>query len=506
MPRFALACGFALLTFLASPVSAQMTTERVASGLNDPVYVTAPAGDTERLFIVEQPGRIKILKGGTVLARPFLDITSRVNNQFNEQGLLGLAFHPAYDTNGFFYVYYIGSSGAGISRIRRFSVSADPDSAVESSIFTIMNVTQPFTNHNGGHIEFGPDGLMYVGLGDGGSGNDPLNNGQNPLTLLAKMLRIDVDGDDFPGDASRNYAIPADNPYVGNAGVLDEIWALGMRNPYRWSFDAANGDLYIADVGQECWEEIDYQPAASSGGENYGWKITEGTHCFNNPFNCNEPDTCSAGLVDPIREYNHGTDGFSCSVTGGYVYRGSAIPNMQGHYFYADFCSDQIYTFRYDGSVQELRNRTAELDPPGGLSIQSISGFGEDGLGELYIVELSASNGEVFKIIPDPTASDVTAPIGAPTALTLSAAGPNPFTEATHFDLSLARRTDVEVSVFTAAGRLVRHLHQGPADEGTLPVSWNGRDARGTALPSGVYFIRAEADGIVSTRRVTLLR
>jgi glucose/arabinose dehydrogenase len=492
----------------AAPAVAQMTTERVASGLRDPVYVTAPAGDTERLFIVEQNGIIKILKNGTVLARPFLDIQARVNNGGTEQGLLGLAFHPDYANNGFFYVYFVGGTGAGISRIRRFSVSSDPDSAVDASIFNILQFNQPFTNHNGGQIEFGPDGYLYFGSGDGGGANDPAGNGQNGMTLLGKMLRIDVDGDDFPADDQKNYAIPSDNPFVGDPNVLDEIWARGMRNPYRWSFDALTGDMYIGDVGQECWEEIDFQPATSTGGENYGWRITEGTHCFNpnNPFNCNQPQTCSAGLVDPIREYNHASDGFSCSVTGGYVYRGNAIPWMQGHYFYADFCSDQIYTFRYDGvSVQNLQNRTAELDPAGALSIANISGFGEDGVGELYIVELNATNGEVFKIIRDP-ASGSTIPEPRPGSMRLGAGKPNPFTEATLLELVLGRRLDVDVSVYGADGRLVRRLHEGPADEGAHPVSWNGRDAEGQALPAGVYFVRAVAGGAVSTQRVTLLR
>jgi glucose/arabinose dehydrogenase len=496
------------MTFLlAAPALGQMTTQRVASGLLDPVYVTAPAGDAERLFIVEQNGVIKILKNGTVLARPFLDIQHRVNNGGTEQGCLGLAFHPDYATNGYLYVYFIGGTGAGVSRIRRFTVSTDPDSAVDASIHNILQFNQPFTNHNGGQIAFGPDGYLYFGSGDGGSANDPNGNGQNGMTLLGKMLRIDVDGDDFPLDDAKNYAIPPDNPFVSDPNVLDEIWARGMRNPYRWSFDSATGDMYIGDVGQECWEEIDFQPASSTGGENYGWRITEGTHCFvpSNPFNCNQPQTCSAGLVNPIREYNHASDGFSCSVTGGYVYRGSAIPSMQGHYFYADFCSDQIYTFRYNGSVQDLQNRTTQLDPPGALSIANISAFGQDGLGELYIVELHASNGEVFKIIPDP-ASGSAIPDVRPTPLRLGAGTPNPFTEVTSLEFVLQRRADVDVSVYGADGRLVRRLHEGPAEEGAHALAWNGRAADGSPLPAGVYFVRAEAEGVVSTQRVTLIR
>ncbi|MGH2571066.1 MAG: FlgD immunoglobulin-like domain containing protein, partial [bacterium] len=232
---------------------------------------------------------------------------------------------------------------------------------------------------------------------------------------------------------------------------------------------------------------------------------TEGTHCFQNPFNCAAPQTCSAGLVDPIHEYNHAANGFSCSVTGGYVYRGGLLPSMQGHYFFADFCSDQIYTFRYDGAVQDLTNRTVELDPAGALTIANISGFGVDGAGELYIVELNPSNGEVFKIVPNPP-SDSTIPPVRSTPLRLGAGTPNPFTEVTSLQFVLERKADVDVSVYGADGRLVRRLHEGPAEEGTHPIAWNGRDAEGSPLPAGVYFVRAEADGSVSTQRVTLLR
>jgi len=228
MPRLALACALALLTFplLCSPAASQsMTTERVASGLRDPVYVTAPEGDPDRLFIVEQNGVIRILKNGSLLPTPFLDIQSRVNNTFTEQGLLGLAFHPDYDQNGYFFVYYIGGSSAGVSRLRRFTVSANPDVADDTTLYTILNIPQPFTNHNGGQIEFGPDGYLYVGMGDGGSANDPQGNGQNPLTLLGKMLRIDVDNDDFPTDVNRNYAIPPTNPFLGNPATKNATLA-----------------------------------------------------------------------------------------------------------------------------------------------------------------------------------------------------------------------------------------------------------------------------------------
>ncbi len=370
-----------------------LTTVRVASGLTRPLFVTAPPGDTDRLFIVEQgsagSAAIKILDlaTGDVLATPFFSISGITTG--GERGLLGLAFHPNYADNGLLFINY--TDGSGDTQVERLSVSEDPNVADPGSAVTVFAVDQPYSNHNGGWMAFGPDGYLYISLGDGGSGGDPGNRAQDITDqLLGKMLRIDVDADDWPGDPNRNYGIPADNPFVGITGD-DEIWAYGLRNAWRCAFDRETGDLYIADVGQSAWEEINFQPAGSPGGDNYGWRCYEGNSEYNTT-GCDSPDT----MVFPIYEYSHD---IGCSITGGMVYRGGEICDVQGTYFFADYCSDQIWSFRYDGNeITEFQERTAELTPDVG-SIGSIVSFGEDAAGELYICDLFG--GEVFKIVPD---------------------------------------------------------------------------------------------------------
>ncbi len=396
--RWLLVAG--LVAALGSPAWAAVRTVRFVAGLARPVFVTSPPGDTERIFILEQHmGRIRIVKSGTLLGTPFLTVSGLTTG--NEQGLLGLAFHPDYANNRKLYVYYTTTGGgtAGRSVVAEYLASAgNPDLADAGSARQILSFNQPQSNHNAGWIAFGPDGYLYVASGDGGGGGDTgtghtsgTGNAQDITNnLLGKMLRIDVNGDDFPADAQRNYAIPPSNPFVGITGD-DELWAYGLRNPWRCSFDRANGDLYIADVGQTQWEEVNYQPAASPGGENYGWRLKEGLHCYNPSTGCDP-----GGLTDPVHEYSHAQ---GCSVTGGIVYRGS-IPEIQGTYFFADYCSAQIWSFRIaGGAVSEFQNRTAELAPVDGFSIASIGSFGEDAAGEMYICDLSG--GEVFKVVPD---------------------------------------------------------------------------------------------------------
>ena len=383
----ALAICVAVIGFPFLSKATDLSTIRVASGLTSPVFVTAPTGDNERIFIIEQPGRIRILRDGAVLPAPFLDIVSRVSYG-GERGLLGLAFHPQFADNGYFYVDYTNVSGNTV--IARYNLTADADVADPMSEVILKTINQDFSNHNGGMLAFGPvDHYLYIGMGDGGSGGDPNERAQDDGQLLGKLLRLDV-------DAPPDY-IPADNPFVGPGNPLDEIWAKGMRNPWRFSFDRLTHDLFIADVGQSNWEEIDFQPASSTGGENYGWNTYEGNHCYDSPCD-------PTGLVFPFYEYSHGGDPFRCSITGGYVYRGGLIPDLQGTYFFADYCSSQIWSFRYNaGDTSEFRDRTAELDPGGGLSIGSISSFGEDAPGEIYICD--HDGGEVFKIVPaDPGA------------------------------------------------------------------------------------------------------
>jgi glucose/arabinose dehydrogenase len=400
--------GFCLLVGATASAETALTTERVAAGLSSPVFVTAPPADTVRLFIVEKPGVIKILDldSGTVNATPFLDIDSLVgggNPGGDERGLLGLAFAPDYATSGRFYVFYTNTAFDTV--LARYEVSADPDVADPASAEVLLVIDQPEFNHNGGWIAFGPDGYLYLASGDGGSSCDPDENAQNINNLLGVLLRLDV-------SVPSGYAIPIDNPFIGVSGD-DEIWAYGLRNPWRNAFDRVTSELYIADVGQGAWEEINIQPAASSGAENYGWDCREGMHCATDS-NCPAGDVgCDCNdpfLTDPAWDYARGGSPFRCAITGGYVYRGCAIPDLRGAYFYADYCSDQIWSFRHiDGAVTDLTERTTALAPGGGLDIDRIVSFGEDARGELYIIDLgNGSNGEVYRVI-------AAGPVDAPT-------------------------------------------------------------------------------------------
>lgn len=350
------------------PLPAALALQPVAQGLSSPLALTTPNGDA-RLFIVEQIGRIRVVKNGALLTDPYLDIQSKLTSG-GERGLLGLAFHPDFASNGFFYVNYTDLQGN--TKVERYHATPSADVADASSAFPILSVVQPYANHNGGNLVFGTDGMLYIGMGDGGSGGDPQGNGQNRATLLGKLLRIDVDG-------GSPYAIPASNPFVGQTNARGEIWALGLRNPWRFSFDRQAGLLYIADVGQNAWEEVNVVPA-SRAGVNYGWVTMEGKHCYN-ASSCTQ-----TGLELPALEYDHGN---GCSITGGFVYRGSAIQAIRGHYFYSDYCSGFLKSFRYSGGAV-TQERTWDVSPGSVLS------FGEDAQGELYVL---SANGTVYRII-----------------------------------------------------------------------------------------------------------
>lgn len=351
---------------------------QVATGLSTPVVITNAGDGSNRLFIVEKLGRIRIVENGTLLATPFLDIDSIVNSSSNEQGLLGLAFHPNYAVDGFFYVNYI--DGGGDTVVSRFSVSAgDPNVADPASEFELLTADQPYSNHNGGQIEFGPDGFLYIALGDGGSGGDPGDRSQDLQELLGKLLRIDVDTPSPP----LAYSIPADNPFVGVPGAAEEIWAYGLRNPWRFSFDRLTGDIFIGDVGQGDWEEIDYQPASSSGGENWGWRCYEGTH----PYNLTG---CGPiGNYDmPAIEYSSGNLTNHCSVTGGYRYRGSLVPGLSGAYIFGDYCSGVVWIGVWDPTGQSWDIAELDLTP----TPFNLTTFGEDEQGDVYL----ASGSKVY--------------------------------------------------------------------------------------------------------------
>jgi cysteine-rich repeat protein len=363
-------------------------TVLVASGLTMPLHLTAPALDPTRIFVVEQPGRIRLIKNGVLLDDPFLAIEDKVSC-CNERGLLSVAFHPDFAHNGRFFVDYTNTAGDTV--IARYQANAVHDTADPASEQILLTIAQPFANHNGGQLAFGPDGYLYLGMGDGGSGGDPLGNGQSDATLLGKLLRLDVNVEMQP-----YYRPPPSNPFVGAGDPQDKVWAKGLRNPWRFSFDRGTGDLYIGDVGQDSWEEVDVQPAASHGGENYGWSVFEASHCFHPVSPATDCPDPPIGLVMPVTEYAHDPD---CSVTGGFVYRGCRLPDLRGTYFYSDYCTGRIRTFRgvSGGVAQNAGDLTADLAPGAGRSIDNVSSFGEDARGEVYIVDY---DGEIYKIVP----------------------------------------------------------------------------------------------------------
>jgi glucose/arabinose dehydrogenase len=356
------------------PARIHLGLARVATGLSRPLLVTDAGDGSGRLFVVEQTGAIRIVKAGKLLARPFLDLGAAVSGG-NEQGLLGLAFHPSYATNGKLYVSYTDRGGTSVIREYRVS-AANPDRVDGSSGRTILRLRQPYANHNGGNIAFGPDGDLYIGFGDGGSAGDPGNRAQNLGSLFGKLLRIDVDR----RTGTLPYGIPSTNPYVGRAG-LDQIWASGLRNPWRWSFDRLTGDLWIGDVGQDTWEEVDRAPAThgrnAGRGLNFGWKAMEASHCYAPSSGCSR-----TGKTPPLTEYRH-VNG-RCSVTGGFVYRGSRYPDLVGAYLFADYCSGEIW-FVDRGAPRGTSPRLA-LDTDA-----LITSFGQDQAGELYLTDVGGS-------------------------------------------------------------------------------------------------------------------
>jgi glucose/arabinose dehydrogenase len=362
---------------MMSNIQAQdkITLVEVASGFDLPVGLVH-AGDA-RLFVLEKDGYIRIMDTtGQVLPDPFLNIDAKVNSGSSERGLLGLAFHPAYAENGFFYVNYSNSGGHTVVA-RYMRDKSDLNLADPSSEMILMTVTQPFTNHNGGNLVFGPDGYLYIGLGDGGDGGDPGDRAQNGQERLGKMLRIDVDG-------GTPFSIPPDNPFIGNDTILEEIWALGLRNPWRYSFDRLTGDLWIADVGQNAWEEVDFQPANSPGGENYGWRCKEGLQNFNT-IGCPSGDA----FTNPVFVYAHTGAACSGSVTGGFVYRGSKHSYLIGKYVFTDYCTGVFRSVRFDteGNI--------ESEVLADLQNGQFTSFGEDASGELYV---TAVNGMIYRV------------------------------------------------------------------------------------------------------------
>ncbi len=348
-------------SMIEPPFTLELT--KVVDGLERPVHVTHAGDGSARLFVVEQKGRIRIVKSNQVLPQPFLDITKRVGSEHKEQGLLSVAFHPRYAENGQFFVNYTNQQGDTV--IERYRVSSDPNQADAASAAPVLAIDQPAPNHNGGQLAFGPDGYLYIGMGDGGGAGDRFNNGQNLQSLLGKLLRIDVDG-------AQPYAIPPDNPFVGQPAARPEIWAFGLRNPWRFTFDRETGDLFIGDVGQNEFEELNFQPAGSRGGQNYGWPIMEASSCFRVAFFCKR-----SGLELPIAEHERE---LGCSIIAGFRYHGQALPVFTNTYVFGDFCSGSIWGL-IEGADSAWQKTELLKTKPG------ISSFGEDEQGELYMVE-----------------------------------------------------------------------------------------------------------------------
>lgn len=458
-----------------------------------PIGVEHDGVDASLLYVVERAGVVKVVvnTAATTEATDFLDIQGQVSSG-GEKGLLGLAFHPDYAANGFFYVQY-SVPGDHRSRLSRFSQSpADvyPPIADEASEVVLLEVDQPFSNHNGGGLAFGPDGYLYVSLGDGGSGGDPEGNGQKDFTLLGSILRLDVDGGGAAPECGEeaNYTIPSGNALAdGPGGACDEIYSWGLRNPWRFSFDRANGDLWIADVGQNRLEEIN----RGANGANFGWNTMEGTECFNENDPRQPLTSCDqTGLTLPVWEYSHA---LGCSVTGGYVYRGTATPELQGRYIYGDYCSGRIWAL--DASGDEPVNELLDVSAP------VLTSFGEDTAGELYLTRFNSfsdSRGKVYRLTSSASSGE---PGGGEARLRLDPAWPNPFRGTARISFALAERGLARLTVYDVLGREVDVLHDGVAGPEAQTVQFSAGN-----LAAGLYFIRLDAGTASRTRALVLAR
>jgi glucose/arabinose dehydrogenase len=460
-----------ILILIAQVSYSQMINlEQYVTGISNPTDITN-AGD-DRLFVVERGGKVKIIDNeGNVLPTPFIDIDDLVSNASgqSERGLLGIAFHPDYANNGYFFLNHTDNDDH--TNVVRYQVDpANPDKADPSTRELIILIEQPYGNHNGGGIKFGPDGYLYIGMGDGGSANDPQNYGQNKQSLLGKMLRLDVDND-LP------YTIPADNPFVGDDTTMDEIWAIGMRNPWRFSFDRMTGDLWIGDVGQGAIEEVDFEPAGDAGGHNYGWRCYEGTDFTN----LNSMADCNDNYVDPVYEIPH--QGFSgpCSITGGYMYRGTKYTDILGHYICTDYCTGDFYTVTSDGNGGWQGQEVATLN-------SGISTFGEDVYGELYVATLSG--GRIYKVLGGVlNANDVIQEIEE---IVIS---PNPVYDNSNLKIESNESITVELTLVDLAGKVV--LNETVNITGVFNKIIDLSDH-----PSGTYILNVNTDKGLVTKKI----
>ena len=466
--------AFILLSFSAFNTNAQFTQEIAYPNLtfSNPLFLTNAPDSSNRIFVVEQGGVIKVFPNSSAVssAKVFLNISDRIISG-GERGLLGLAFHPDYKDNGYFYVNYTYATlGNDSTRIARYQVTSNPDSADKNSEFQILSFDQPYSNHNGGWIGFGPDGYLYIATGDGGSGGDPQNNAQRITVLLGKILRIDVDGG-IP------YAIPPTNPFYDstNVNIKKEIYAWGLRNPWRCSFDSETGNLWAGDVGQGTWEEIDL----IENGKNYGWRCYEGNHVYD-LSNCNYPE-----YIFPIWEYDHGPE---CSVTGGYVYRGINVPELYGKYIYGDYCSNKIWALTYDG-----------LTPPTNqlllTTMGSLTSFGVDENQELY---WTSSNGKIYKFAPTVTSIETDTKLSD---YFLEQNYPNPFNPATTIKYQLGNDGFVNLKIFNSLGEEVAELVNEFQKGGNYELIFNADN-----LPSGIYVYQLSTGSYKESKKMIIMK
>lgn len=483
---------FILMFFAISNLIAQFEIEGAFPHLNftRPVDLQNAGDQSDRIFVVEQRGIVYVFPNDSSVsdAEIFIDLQDSVNDIGNEEGLLGLAFHPDYAENGFFYVNYTASSPRR-TVIARYQVSEnDPDKADPTSEFVLLEFNQPESNHNGGQLSFGPDGYLYIATGDGGGGGDnhgEIGNGQDRTTLLGNILRINVNS----MDNGLNYAIPDDNPFVQNqSGYWEEIFAYGLRNPWRMSFDSETGRLWAGDVGQGDYEEIDIIES----GNNYGWRIMEGFHCYNPSEECDQ-----TGLTLPIWEYSHE---IGYSITGGYVYRGSDVPELTGKYIYGDYVTRWIWALSYDG-INPAENDTVLQSP------YSISSFGLDENSELYICTFNGSSSQIYKFKPTVTSTISEEKNNIVSKYYFGNNYPNPFNPGTTIPYYLKSDANVEISVFNVKGQLIKNLINGKHQAGYYSVYWDGKNSDAIVQTSGIYFCRMKIDNkVVNTKGLVLIK
>ena len=452
------------------------------------LHLTHSGDGTNRIFVVQQNGKIIVFPNDSNAAaaqtKIFLDILNKISAAAGEQGLLGLAFHPNFSSNGYIYINYTAPSPLR-TVIARYKVKQSDQNKIDSlSEYKLLEINQPFTNHNGGSVMFGMDGYLYIGMGDGGSAGDPNGNAQNLQALLGKILRIDVSDT----TATRRYLIPSTNPFYNNPSAgKEELFTWGMRNPWKYSQDPVTGLIYCADVGQGTWEEIDI----IQNGKNYGWKVMEGFVCYSPSTGCD-----TTGKTLPIKAYNHSAG--DCSVTGGFVYRGFRRPELRGAYIYGDYCSGRIWMLRYSSGVVTSDSLLTQ-------KAIALTSFGVDQNNELYVVA-SAASGKIWRFNKSPNALGIGENESIPKEYKLMQNYPNPFNPSTVISFNIPKAGLVSLQIFDITGKLINTLVNTNQQAGKYEISFNGRNNNGNALPSGIYFYTLKTENFTDTKKMLMLK